>query len=43
MVWLTRVSQVAWRFGRAPKYWQIYHPHTQQGGVNEATTGVSLC
>jgi len=28
VVWLTRVCQVAWRFGRAPKDWQIDHTHT---------------
>jgi len=27
MVWLTRVCQVAWRFVRAPKDWQIDRPH----------------
>ena len=26
------VCQVAWRIGRAPKDWQIDHPHTQEGG-----------
>jgi len=31
LVWLTRVCQVSWRHGRAPKNWQIDHPHTQQG------------
>ena len=31
LVWLTRVRQVSWRHGRAPKNWQIDHPHTQQG------------
>jgi len=25
------VCQVAWRFGRAPKDWQIDHLHTQKG------------
>jgi len=29
MVWLTRVCQVPWRFGRSPKDWQIDCPHTQ--------------
>jgi len=44
MVRLICVCQVAWRFGRAPKDWQIDHPHTQKGsGVNEPTTAASLC
>ena len=30
-IWLTRVYQVSWRFGRALKDWQIDHPQTQQG------------
>jgi len=25
------VRQVAWRFGRAPKDWQIDHLHTEKG------------
>jgi len=31
MVWLIRVCQVAWRFGRVPKDQQIDRPHTQKG------------
>ena len=31
MVWMTRVCQVAWRFGRVPKAWQIDRSHTQKG------------
>ena len=30
MVWLTRGYQVAWRFGRVPKDWQIDRPHTKK-------------
>ena len=39
--------QVSWRFGRAPKNWQIDHPDTQQGRQELMhqlpETGVSLC
>jgi len=30
MVWLTRVCQVAWGFGKATKDWQIDYPRTQK-------------
>jgi len=33
MVWLTSVYQVAWRFGRAPKDWQIDHHYIHKKGA----------
>ena len=37
MIWLTRVCQVAWRFGRVPNDQHIDRPHTQEGDRNEWT------
>jgi len=44
MASLTRVCQVSWRFGRAPKDWKTDRSHTHKGGTRECTNyrGISL-